>query len=93
MALGIWAMKITGTLNLSPLNTYHWLMYGRSLYFDISKAKNELGWRPKFSNEQMFIASYEWYLENKNKVFEEQGLSHHRSPVKQGLLKLVQWTL
>lgn len=93
MDLGVWAMKITGALNLSPLTTYHWLMYGRSLYFDISKTRNELGWKPKFSNEQMFIASYDWYLENKNKVFSGQGLSHHRSPVKQGLLKLVQWVL
>ena len=58
-------MNITSKLNLSPLSPYHALMYGRSLYFDNSKAKNEIGYNPKFSTEKMFNQSYEWYLSNK----------------------------
>ena len=48
-------MNITSKLNISPLSPYHALMYGRSLYFDISKAKNELGFNPKFSTEKCSI--------------------------------------
>lgn len=82
-------MKITSSLGFSPLGAYHALMYGRSMYFDISKAKQELGWTPRFSNEEMFVDSYEWYLANRTAVMQQTGASHHRSLVKQGVLKLV----
>ena len=42
MAPAIFAMKLTSLLGLSPLGAYHSLMYGRSMYFDISKAEKEL---------------------------------------------------
>ena len=87
------AMKLTSTLGLSPLGAYHALMYGRSMYFDVSKAKHDLGWQPKFSNDEMFIDSYEWYLKNRSVVLAQTGASHHRSAVKQGALKMVKWWL
>ncbi len=64
-------------------------MYGRSLYFNIAKAKSELGWQPRFSNNEMFTNSYDWYLENRGTVLRNHGASHHRSAVKQGVLSLV----
>lgn len=85
----IWGMKITSALGLSPLGAYHSLMYGQSMYFDISKAQNELDWHPKYSNEDMFIESYDWYLKNRASVLDQKGASHHRSPVKQGALKII----
>lgn len=84
-----YAMRITGKLGLSPLGPYHALMYGHSLFFDISRAKNELKWAPKFSNEEMLIESYEWYLKNRDEVLATHGRSHHRSALEQGILKLV----
>lgn len=83
------AMKLTSILGLSPLQAYHSLMYGRSLYFDIHKAEQELGWQPQYSNTQMMIESYEWYLRNREQVLAASGGSHHRSAVKQGILHLV----
>ena len=38
----ILGMKISSSLGLSPLGSYHSLMYGRSMYFDITKAKADL---------------------------------------------------
>jgi dTDP-D-glucose 4,6-dehydratase len=64
-------------------------MYGRSMYFDISKARTELGWQPRYSNNEMFVQSYEWYLKNREAVLSGHGASHHRSAVKQGILSLV----
>ena len=87
------AMKVTSALGLSPLGAYHALMYGRSLYFDITKAQTELGWQPRFSTDEMFAQSYDWYLKNREAVLHSGGMSHHRSAVKQGVLKLVKWWL
>jgi nucleoside-diphosphate-sugar epimerase len=89
MSPAVWGMKLTSALGLSPLGAYHALMYGRSMYFDITKAKTELNWQPKFSNIEMFIDSYEWYLKNRDEVMRQTGGSHHRSAVKQGVLSIV----
>ena len=89
----VWAMKISSALNISPLAAYHSLMYGRSMYFDIAKAQLELNWQPRYSNNEMFIQSYDWYLKNKDLTLKSCGASHHRSSVKQGILKLVKWIL
>ena len=89
MTPAVWGMNLTSALGLSPLGNYHALMYGRSLYFDISKARRELGWQPRYSNVEMFIESYEWYLRHRDQVLRGAGASRHRSSVKQGILQLV----
>ena len=81
-------MNLFSYLALSPLGAYHSLMYGRSLYFDITKAKKELDWKPNFSNIEMMIESYEWYLKNRENVYLKKGGSHHKSIVKQKILSL-----
>jgi nucleoside-diphosphate-sugar epimerase len=89
MTPAVAAMKVTSALGLSPLGAYHALMYGRSLYFDISKAQRELNWQPRFSTDEMFAQSYDWYLANSENILSAHKASHHRSPVKQGILSLV----
>ena len=86
-------MKLTSLLGLSPLGAYHALMYGRSMYFDITKAKTELDWSPKFSNTEMFRESYQWYIDNREQVYKEKGRSFHRSALKQRMLGLVKYFL
>lgn len=93
MAPTVLGMKATSALGLSPLGAYHALMYGRSMYFDITRATSELGWKPKWSNDDMFIQSYEWYCRNRDQVLAAHGASHHRSAVKQGVLALLGWVL
>ena len=93
MLPAVWAMKATSALGVSPLGAYHALMYGRSMYFDITRATSELGWKPRWSNDEMFIQSYEWYCRNREAVLAAHGASHHRSAVKQGALALLQWFL
>ena len=90
----VFGMKVSSFLGISPLGDYHSLMYGRSMYFDITKAKNELKWKPIHSNEEMFIDSYEWYLKNRDSILRETNIgSLHQSKVKQGALKLVKMFL
>ncbi len=93
MAPAMLGMKLTSAIGLSPLGPYHALMYGRSLYFDISKAQRELNWQPRISTDEMFAQSYDWYLRNREEVLRASGGSHHRSAVKQGVLSLVKHLL
>ncbi len=87
--LAVAAMRLTSALRLSPLGDYHALMYGRSLYFDITRAKVELGWQPHASNDEMICESYDWYRTHKVQVARSNGQSAHRSAVRQGILRLV----
>tara|TARA_B100000780_G_scaffold278842_1_gene253968 strand:- start:1406 stop:2431 length:1026 start_codon:yes stop_codon:yes gene_type:complete len=73
-------------INLIPLQEYHFKVYGKSVFFDISKAKKILNWQPKFSNEQSIIASYENYLLIKDDL-KKDNYSPHNSILKKGLLK------
>lgn len=82
-------MKVTSRLGMSPLGAYHALMYGKAMYFDVSRTKSELGWSAKFSNEEMFFDSYDWYLRHREEVLARTDASHHRSPVRQGVLAAV----
>ncbi len=82
-------MNVTSRLGLSPLGAYHALMYGREMYFDLTRTKKELGWQPRFSNAQMFAESYDWYVAHRDEVMGRHHASHHRSPVKQGVLRAV----
>ena len=83
------AMGVTSRLRISPLGAYHALMYGRAMYFDVSKARRLLGWSPRYSNTAMFCQSYDWYLAHREEVLGRTAGSPHTSAVKQGVLRLV----
>jgi nucleoside-diphosphate-sugar epimerase len=83
-----WMMAGASRLGISPLGAYHYIAYGKPNYFDISDAVNELGWRPAWSNEEMMIASYDWYLKNRDDVLNSKWASPHKSAVKQGILSV-----
>ena len=89
MGLAVAAMRLTSALGLSPLGPYHSLMYGRSLWFDVSRAKRELGWSSRWSNEEMICQSYDWYRAHKAEVLHGGAASPHRSAIKQGVLAVV----
>ena len=82
-------MQATSAIGVSPLGAYHSLMYGRSMYFDITRARTELGWQPRYSNDEMFLESYTWYLRHRDEVLASRGASMHRSAVRQGVLSVV----
>jgi len=84
------AMALTSKLRLSPLGDYHTLMYGREMFFDVSETKRVLGWAPRYSNAEMIIESYDWYLAHREEVLQRTDASHHRSPVRLGVLKLLE---
>ena len=82
------ATRWAGRLGLSPLGPYHALMYGRAMWFDISRAQSELRYQPRFSNIQMLCESYDWYVANRDAILRRRGSSPHSMAVKQGALRL-----
>ena len=81
------AMKALSMLGQAPFAPYHWLMYAESLWFDTTKAQRELGWSPAHSNASALIESYEWFLRHRGETVE--GASHHQSPVRLGMLRVL----
>jgi dTDP-D-glucose 4,6-dehydratase len=64
-------------------------MYGQSLWFDITRARTELGWEPRWSNSAMLCQSYDWYRSHAAEVRFATDRSAHRSPLRQGVLAVV----
>ena len=87
-------MNFTSSFGLSPLGAYHSLMYGKSMYFDPNEAKEKLGFQPKYSNDEMFAATYDWYCKNRSAIIVgELAGSKHQSAMKQRLLQIVPYFL
>lgn len=83
------AARLAMATGLAPLAPYHALMYGRSMWFDVSKAREELGYRPKFGNVAMLCATYDWYLAHRDEVLARRSGSHHSRPLAPKALSLV----
>ncbi len=75
--LAVRAMNLTSRLGISPLGAYHSLMYGREMFFDLGRARAELGYAPRFSNAQMICESYDWYVAHRAEVLARTNASHH----------------
>jgi nucleoside-diphosphate-sugar epimerase len=84
-------MRTLAAVGLAPFAPYHWLLYGESLWFDTTKAGSELDWAPRWSNASMLAESYDWFIAHREELGAGHGRSHHRSPVRQGALRLLRW--
>jgi len=83
--LTIQALRLLDALGLSPLAPWHYLTYHKPFYFDTSKLQS-LGWKPRYSNDEMFRESYDWFIANYDRLVAEKAGSAHRRPVREGLL-------
>jgi nucleoside-diphosphate-sugar epimerase len=80
------AMRGLAGLGMAPFAPYHWMLYGESLWFDVTRARTELGWEPVHSNASMLIESYDWFCAHRSQLSASGG-SHHQSPVRMGVLR------
>jgi nucleoside-diphosphate-sugar epimerase len=89
LALGV--MKALAALRLSPVVPYQFLLYAHDIYFDVEPAKKELGWSSKYSNAEMMIESYRWYVDHHHELHQDTDRSVQRVPLKLGMLKLLKY--
>lgn len=81
-------LRLLDKMRLSPLADWHYLTIDKPFYFDITKAKKLLKWKPKDSNKDMVIRSYKWYVAHREEIESKKGTTHRVSP-KQKLLLLL----
>lgn len=81
-------LKFLDKVKLSPLAPYHYLTYSKNFYFDVDPLI-ELGWRAKYSNDDMLRESYDWYLNNKKNLLQDNVKSAHRRRVSGRVLNIV----
>lgn len=86
------AMAASAKVGLTPFAPYHWIMYGKSLWFDVSDAQLELGWAARWSNAEMLADSYDWFLAHRDQTG-DQAASAHRRTARQGVLSLAKKVL
>jgi nucleoside-diphosphate-sugar epimerase len=84
------AMRVSAALRITPFAPYHWLMYSKSMWFDIEHAQQQLGWKPVWSTDEMFRQSYDWYVAHRAQA--AHGASEHRRSARQGALSLLKHT-
>ena len=84
----ICALRILEVLRLSPLYKWVYETASKDSFVSIDKAKNVLGFKPRYSNKDALLRNYKWYLEHKESFDNASGVSH-RVPWKQGILRLV----
>lgn len=81
-------LKMLDVLKLSPLYPWIYETASKDSFVSIDKAKDILGFKPHYSNQAALVRNYIWYLENKEKLTRQSGVTH-RVPWKQKALKLV----
>ena len=75
-------------LKLSPLSPYHYLTYHKPYYFDVQHVL-DLGWKPRYSNDEMFRETYDGFVNRKTLEDSSSAFSPHRKRVKEGVLWLL----
>jgi len=74
-------------LGISPIYQWVYDTIDRESYVSIEKIQNALNWSPRTSNAQALIRSYQWFLDNKDKL-SGTGVTHHEA-WKQGALAFI----
>lgn len=85
--LAINSLRMLYWMKLSPLVPWHYLTYHKPCYFDVQPLLN-MGWKARYSNMDMLKESYDWFSTSYEQSKAEHG-SPHRSPIKQGILRLL----
>lgn len=83
------AMRVSAGLKLTPFAPYHWLMYSKSMWFDIDHVRDALAWAPQWSTDEMFAQSYDWYVANRESAAADGSGSHHRRTARAGALDVL----
>jgi nucleoside-diphosphate-sugar epimerase len=84
------ALRALELLRLSPLAEWHYKTAHKDSFVDVTKAQRLLGWRPRLSNRDALIETYDWYLANRGRA--GAGGVTHRVPWDQralGVLKRI----
>lgn len=69
-------LGILETFNLSPIAAWHYKTMPVDSYISTRKAEKLLKWKPKKSNQELLIESYNWYKKHRNEIINKIGITH-----------------
>lgn len=84
-APAIGTLRLLDRLGVSPLYRWVYETAGKDSFVSIEKARRQLGWEPRYSNQEALLRNLDWYIANRERFAGESGISH-RVPWKQGAL-------
>lgn len=82
----IWVLRVLERFNLSPLYKWVYETVAKDSYVSIDKAREVLGYEPRYSNKLALVRNYVWYVNHLSEFQATSGVSH-RVPWKQGALQ------
>src|ERR1017187_1010250 len=86
------AMKLAHKLGVSPLGPYHYRMIAEDFVFDTTHIREQLGWRPTLTNQQMMVKAYLYYPEPRAEIAARAGeVSAHSRPAAMGVIRVLKW--
>jgi nucleoside-diphosphate-sugar epimerase len=86
----IWGLRALELFNLSPLYKWIYETAHKDSFVSIDKARDVLGWTPRYSNREALLRNFDWYQRNRAAFERGHGVSH-RLPWKQGALRSLKW--
>lgn len=89
VGLTIGTLKLLDVLGLSPLSPWHYLTYHKPFYFDTEHVRRAFSWLPRYSNREMLVSSYDWFVAHFDAMTIAAEASSHKRPVRQKILRLL----
>jgi nucleoside-diphosphate-sugar epimerase len=86
-APAVLVLRALEKLGLSPLYQWVYETVSTDSFVSIDRARERLGFAPRFSNQDALLRNFAWYRANKARLSSAGGVSH-RVPWKQGVLAL-----
>jgi nucleoside-diphosphate-sugar epimerase len=83
----VFILKTLERLGLSPLYQWVYETVATDSFVSIDRAVDQLGYAPRYSNQDALLRNFAWYRANKANLRGAAGVSH-RVPWKQGALAL-----
>ncbi|HUJ63263.1 MAG TPA: NAD-dependent epimerase/dehydratase family protein [Kofleriaceae bacterium] len=80
------ALRVLERVKLSPLYPWIYATVFEDSFVSIERARDVLGWRPRYSNRAALVRNYQWYVAHRDAIG-AAGVTH-RAPWKQGALGL-----
>ncbi len=84
-------MQLAHRMGVSPLGPYHYRMIAESFVFDTRRIREELGWRPTLTNEEMMLRAFSYYSENRRAIHARTDVSAHSKAAPMGIIRLLKW--
>lgn len=84
----ILALRALDRLGISPLYKWVYETAAQDSFVSIDKARRELGWEPRYSNQAALLRNFDWYRDHQQHFAGQSGITH-RAPWKQGALGLL----